>query len=385
VAKSELTRKVSKAIVVVTTPDVCKSPTVPTPFVSYSKFDLSIMTADTVRMTRCVSFTKESRLSMTMADQGGVGGGLKSQVFGGMCRPFKGWSSTVRAQGSEVCRHDVIMEVNCAGPDGPGNTFGKVIYIESITCASISEVGEITVDEPKEKESDEADDENSSENENPKENAGTKADEGGFGKEAGQRIKNEIDGIKQSGEDLYDLATSPEARKKALDTAKETLDSAAKDPVGFGIEAGTEVANDIKEPFETAGGQFSKGDVGGAAASVGYGILNIFNPFKKVKILEKVGKLGKTKNKTKKKKRDSNNNKEGSDGGTIKRAPRSTRRIGLRKRFSSRKEAYESAKRAGNGAEPRLDYNDPRGPHYHPGVPQNHPKAHDHYFFPKGK
>jgi hypothetical protein len=71
---------------------------------------------------------------------------------------------------------------------------------------------------------------------------------------------------------------------------------------------------------------------------------------------------------------------------------RDPNRIGKRIRFGSRKEAYEAAKKAGGGKEPRLDYNDPRGPHYHPDVPKtpgqmtpNQASPHDHYFFPKGK
>ena len=47
-----------------------------------------------------------------------------------------------------------------------------------------------------------------------------KVTKGDLGKEAGKRVQNEIDGIKQSGKDLFDLATSPEARKEAAETLK---------------------------------------------------------------------------------------------------------------------------------------------------------------------
>jgi hypothetical protein len=53
----------------------------------------------------------------------------------------------------------------------------------------------------------------------------------------------------------------------------------------------------------------------------------------------------------------------------------------------SKKDAYQKAKRAGKGKEPRHDYNDPKGPHYHPNVPNKQritPKgacSHDHYFY----
>ena len=62
-----------------------------------------------------------------------------------------------------------------------------------------------------------------------------------------------------------------------------------------------------------------------------------------------------------------------------------------RNRYSSRKEAYEAAKRAGGGKEPRHDLEDPKHPHYHPDVknPQRttpkEPCSHDHYYYPKNK
>lgn len=57
-----------------------------------------------------------------------------------------------------------------------------------------------------------------------------------------------------------------------------------------------------------------------------------------------------------------------------------------RKRCKSRKEAYERAKRAGGGREPRHDpsgHEDDKRPHYHPDV--DRPHCHDHYFYPRAK
>lgn len=64
----------------------------------------------------------------------------------------------------------------------------------------------------------------------------------------------------------------------------------------------------------------------------------------------------------------------------------------LQKKYNTKKEAYEAAKRAGNGKEPRHDPNghdkktcNPRGkqtnkrPHYHPNV--KGPEGHDHYYY----
>lgn len=62
---------------------------------------------------------------------------------------------------------------------------------------------------------------------------------------------------------------------------------------------------------------------------------------------------------------------------------RSSDPIALRNRSATRKEAYEKAKRAGGGREPRgpEDHNDGNGPHFHPDVTDRH--KHDHYYFPK--
>ena len=61
-------------------------------------------------------------------------------------------------------------------------------------------------------------------------------------------------------------------------------------------------------------------------------------------------------------------------------AIRSPYRIGLRKRYNSKKSAYEAAKRVGKG-EPVLHYG--KKPHYHPGNGKGKPLNHDHYYFPK--
>ncbi len=59
-----------------------------------------------------------------------------------------------------------------------------------------------------------------------------------------------------------------------------------------------------------------------------------------------------------------------------------------RKRYKSKKKAYEAAKKAGKGKEPKHHPNDKNGPHYHPNVPKpSRPKTpkvpdpHDHYFY----
>ena len=64
--------------------------------------------------------------------------------------------------------------------------------------------------------------------------------------------------------------------------------------------------------------------------------------------------------------------------------------IGRRKHYTSRKDAKEAAKKAGNG-KPPVHHPDGNKPHYHPDVPNSQrdtphrPSSHDHYYYPKGK
>ncbi|KAH0793307.1 RHS repeat-associated core domain-containing protein [Histomonas meleagridis] len=59
---------------------------------------------------------------------------------------------------------------------------------------------------------------------------------------------------------------------------------------------------------------------------------------------------------------------------------RSEKPIAKRDYSNTRKEAYEKAKRAGGGKEPRGPEDHGHGPHYHPGTKHN---EHDHYYFPQ--
>jgi hypothetical protein len=58
--------------------------------------------------------------------------------------------------------------------------------------------------------------------------------------------------------------------------------------------------------------------------------------------------------------------------------------IGKRDYSPRRKQAYEKAKRAGDGGEPKLDPDTGNGPHYHP-TRNGKQFNHDHYYFPKNQ
>ena len=71
---------------------------------------------------------------------------------------------------------------------------------------------------------------------------------------------------------------------------------------------------------------------------------------------------------------------------------RSVKKPGKRKRFGSKKKAYEAAKKAGGGQEPIKHPKNSHGrndPHYHPRTRNEYsqtpkmPSIHDHYYYPR--
>jgi hypothetical protein len=119
----EQTRKIGEALVVYTHPDVCKSPVAPVPYPIVAKFDTSTQVATTVNATKVPTFTQISRIQGVQGDEGGTGLGVKSGTHagGGVCEPTS-WSSTVRAEGQKIVRHEDPFLMNT------GNTDGEVVY-----------------------------------------------------------------------------------------------------------------------------------------------------------------------------------------------------------------------------------------------------------------
>lgn len=137
-ADKEATRKISEAILVCRTPDVCKTPMgssmVPVPYQIISKFETATKTATTVNFTGEPAFNMGSYLPTVIGDEAGVGGGLKTGSHKGKCYPLT-HSSSVRVEGQWLVRHDDLFEMNC---NSPGNTIGKVIYDKVVTKENLS-------------------------------------------------------------------------------------------------------------------------------------------------------------------------------------------------------------------------------------------------------
>ncbi|MEC7761491.1 MAG: PAAR-like domain-containing protein [Pseudomonadota bacterium] len=114
-------------------PDVCLTPVgnamVPIPYMIFSQLSWAVMTAPTVKLTNKQAFTMASRTNKVVGDEPGTGGGVTSGVNRGWCRPRSNHSS-VFVEGRELIHHDNIYDMNCSGPNGPGNTIGKLMYFD---------------------------------------------------------------------------------------------------------------------------------------------------------------------------------------------------------------------------------------------------------------
>ena len=126
------TNKDGQAIVINTAPDVCLTPMggqmVPVPYNITCTFDVAVMTSSNVNYGGLPAFTMDSRLPTVKGDEPGVGGGVVSGVNLGFCKPVQ-HSGTYRVNGAWVIRHGDQMDMNCAGPNGVGNTVGKITYV----------------------------------------------------------------------------------------------------------------------------------------------------------------------------------------------------------------------------------------------------------------
>ena len=144
-ATKEGTRASAEFMCICLAPDVCKSPTIPVPYKILSLFDCAVNFSANVRFRTRFVFHHNSRLSTVRCDEAGVGGGVLSGVNMGFCRPIPGThSKTVRVNGSFVDYHvGTYMFMNCAGPEGPFNTIGQVIFLGNMLPGPVSPSGKV--------------------------------------------------------------------------------------------------------------------------------------------------------------------------------------------------------------------------------------------------
>jgi hypothetical protein len=119
-------------------PNVCKAPDKPAPFDSIALFGAGVGHSSNVRFNSFMAMHEQSRIPCVLGDEPGKGGGVKSKVRGGYCRPVADLANKVQVNGQPVVRHDTLFEMNCAGPEGLGNTQGKCVYFGSDAGASVA-------------------------------------------------------------------------------------------------------------------------------------------------------------------------------------------------------------------------------------------------------
>ncbi len=145
-AVNEGTRMDGQFMVISLVPDVCKSPLVPVPYPIVGYLNQSILVSPNVRARGVPIFHMGSRVATVVGDEAGVGGGVMSQVFKGMCRPVVP-VPTVRINGQMHTYHQMtLMLMNCAGPEGPCNTIGHVKFVGPMYSASVGPGGSIPAD-----------------------------------------------------------------------------------------------------------------------------------------------------------------------------------------------------------------------------------------------
>nr|WP_258134637.1 PAAR-like domain-containing protein [Escherichia fergusonii] len=143
-------RKDSDWFVVYTTPDVCKTPmgssTPPIPYRVTAKLEDAAQPVPSVNANgKPVVVLTQSFIPKTIGDEKGTVKGVQSGTVGDICEPLE-HSSSVKAAGFYVLRHDDEFHMNCK------NTIGKIVGQSPSTNKSASESNpEIVPETPAEK------------------------------------------------------------------------------------------------------------------------------------------------------------------------------------------------------------------------------------------
>ena len=135
----------AKFIVVSQSPDVCKTPPYGTPV----PYQIVAFSTDTIKQSQNVNFkgnkakTMASRITRVTGDEPGVMGGVMSGVNMGFCKPVPMKHSTSFRVNGEWVLFDkqTLWWMNCAGPEGTGNTIGRTIFLGASMPAAMGPDG----------------------------------------------------------------------------------------------------------------------------------------------------------------------------------------------------------------------------------------------------
>jgi hypothetical protein len=148
----QVASKSDEAIVVCEAPDVCWTPMggsmVAVPYMIIGRLDRAEGTASKYLVNGLPAFTMASRIPTVEGDEAGTGGGLISGVNCGYCRPIE-HSATFKAEGHYLVREGDLVAMNCAGPDGLANTYGRIVIQNKIASAagvSLKKASTVSID-----------------------------------------------------------------------------------------------------------------------------------------------------------------------------------------------------------------------------------------------
>ncbi|MDO1583077.1 DNA/RNA non-specific endonuclease [Rhizobium oryzicola] len=123
-APPEVVNKEGKALAIVTSPDVCRSPKVPIPYMTWGMGEDDLNYSPNVRANGKVIKLQTSKFFCCYGDEPGVGKGVKSGTVGDVVEPVTS-STIVRANGQWVQRHTDRCTLN------KGNAPGEYVYVKS--------------------------------------------------------------------------------------------------------------------------------------------------------------------------------------------------------------------------------------------------------------
>jgi len=127
---AEWSRACEEALVVSIVPDVCwtsmNGTMVAVPYMIIARVADATNTNPKHLIDGCPAMTMASRIPTVEGDEAGTGGGLISGVNKGWCRPVE-HSTTAKSGGDWQVREGDLVAMNCAGPDGPANTYGRIV------------------------------------------------------------------------------------------------------------------------------------------------------------------------------------------------------------------------------------------------------------------
>jgi len=129
--KSAARKNGQGGVIICSAPDVCKTPVgnsvVPIPYMITSMLSFTKREASSVEFGGLKAFNMNSRTDKVIGDEPGTLGGVKSGVNRGWCKPITN-HPTVMVEDHNLVLNDCMYDMNCAGPEGSGNTVGRLMY-----------------------------------------------------------------------------------------------------------------------------------------------------------------------------------------------------------------------------------------------------------------